>query len=394
MILSDIRVLDLTKVLAGPFCAMQLADFGAEVIKVENPHTGGDDSRQFGPHSNDTSVYFMSINRNKKSITLDLKSSHGQRLFKDLVREADVVIENFRAGVMDDLGLGYEELKTINSGIIYASSSGFGHSGPYWDRPAYDAVIQGMGGIMSVTGEKDGSPTRVGVSIGDLASGLYLAYGIALALLHRQKTGEGQKVDVAMLDCQVALLENHISRYLTAGEVPEPIGNRHPSLAPFGSFQTSDGYIIIAVGNNRLWKELCRVLGHPEWAEDPRFATNSLRVENYTALEELLEQKLMEKSRRDWIEIFVESGIPCGPINSIPDLVKDPQVQARDMIVEIENPNDGQVSVSGVPVKLSNTPGDITKTAPSLGENTYEVLHALLGLSEKEIDRLKNEGIV
>ncbi len=395
MVLKDVRVLDLTKVLAGPFCAMQLADFGAEVIKIENPETGGDDSRQFGPHYEGESVYFMSVNRNKKSMTLNLKIKEGKDIFCKLVSHADVVLENFRPGVMENLGLGYEDLKKINPGIIYASTSGFGHGGPYQNRPAYDAVIQGMGGIMSVTGQQGGEPTRVGVSIGDLAAGLNLAYGIAMALLHRERTGEGQKVDVAMLDCQVALLENHIARYLTAGEIPQPVGNRHPSLAPFGSFKTGDGHIIIAVGNDKLWKELCEVLGHPEWGEDPHFDTNVSRVKNYDYLQGMLEKILVQKTTGEWIEELTRAEIPCGPINSIPDLVKDPQVLARNMLESIPHPQENtEISVSGIPVKLSETPGKVFRSSPKLGQHTSKILREVLGFSEKEVAKLKESGAI
>jgi CoA:oxalate CoA-transferase len=393
LILNGVVVLDLTKVLAGPFCAMQLADFGAEVIKIENPHTGGDDARHIGPHVKGESAYFMNINRNKKSITLNLKTSEGREIFKKLVAEADVVMENFRYGVMDRLGLGYEELNKINPRLIYATSTGFGQTGPYRDRPAYDPIIQAMGGLMSVTGKKDGEPTRVGISIGDLAAGLYLAFGIALALIHREKSGQGQKIDVGMLDCQFALLENHISRYLVAGEYPKPMGNRHPSYSPFGSFKTKDGYLAIAAGNNKLWQELCQVLGFPELGLDPRFVTNVLRVENYDEMEALMEDKLKEKTVKEWVEILNAGGIPCSPINSIPDLINDPQIKAREMIVEVENPVLGKVAVAGVPVKMSLTPGSVRHNSPALGEHNEEVFKSYLGLSTAETAALKKSGV-
>lgn len=394
MILDGIIVLDLTKVLAGPFCAMQLADFGAEVIKIENPETGGDDARHIGPHVKDESAYFMSINRNKKSITLNLKTEQGREIFKKLVAKADIVVENFRYGVMEKMGLCYDELCKINPGIIYATSSGYGQTGPYRTRPAYDPVIQAMGGIMSVTGQKGGEPTRVGVSIGDLAAGLYLALGISLALYQREKTGEGQQIDVSMLDCQIALLENHIARYMVGGELPKPAGNRHPSYSPFGSFKTRDGYIVIAAGNNKLWKELCTVLGFPQMGEDPRFATNVLRVENYYEMEALMEEKLAEKTTKEWVEILVQSGIPCGPINTIPDLIDDPHVQAREMIVKVDHPVLGEVGMAGIPMKMSHTPGRIKRHAPALGEHNEEILSSFLGLSEQEIRTLKEDGIL
>ncbi len=394
MILDGVVVLDLTKVLAGPFCAMQLADFGAEVIKIENPETGGDDARFIGPHVKGESAYFHSINRNKKSITLNLKKEEGRALFRQLVVKADVVMENFRFGVMEKIGLGYEDLAKINPRLIYAASSGFGHTGPYRERPAYDPVIQAMGGIMSVTGQKDGIPTRVGISIGDLAAGLYLALGISLALLHREKTGLGQKIDVSMLDCQIALLENQIARYLMGGEVPKPVGNRHPSYAPFGSFRTKDGYIMIAAGNNKLWKELCMVLGFPELGEDPRFVTNVLRVENYDEMAAIMEVKLREKTGKEWTDIMIAAGIPCGPINTIPDLLEDPQIKAREMIVNIDHPVLGSVGIAGIPIKMSGSPGEVRRYAPSLGEHNTEVLTRYLGLPGPEIRELKDKGII
>ncbi|MEJ2751360.1 MAG: CoA transferase, partial [Chloroflexota bacterium] len=293
--LAGLRVLDLTRVLVGPYTTMILADLGAEVIKVEFPGIG-DDARHYPPHVNGESAYFMSLNRNKRSMTLNLKSEAGKLVFLDLVQKVDVLVENFRPGTMERLGFGYATLKEHNSGLIYAAASGFGQTGPYSGRPAYDGVVQAMGGIMSITGQPGGEPTRVGTSIGDIAAGLFAAVGILAAVIHRERTGEGQLVDVAMLDCQVALLENAIARYAAAGEIPGPIGNRHPSITPFEPFATSDGKLMVAAGNNVLWKKLCQALGSPDLAEDPRFETNSARTENYEALRPLIAEPMAGKT--------------------------------------------------------------------------------------------------
>lgn len=391
--LEGIVVLDLTKVLAGPFCCMQLADFGATVIKIEPPGQG-DDSRHIGPHVKGESTYFISVNRNKKSVTLNLKSPRGVEIFRDMVKKADVLVENFRPGTMDKLGLGYLEISGINPRIIYASGSGFGQTGPYRQRPAYDPIVQSLGGIMSVTGQPGGGPTRVGVSIGDLAAGLYLAQGILLALLSREKTGQGQQIDVAMLDCQVALLENHISRYLVAGQIPRPVGNRHPSFAPFGSFATGDGYITIAAGNNKLWASLCEVLGKPRLAADPRFANNVDRAANYGEMEREMEEVLRTKTSAQWADILDRAGIPCGPIQTVEQVINDPQVMAREMIVEQQHPVLGKVQVAGIPVKMSGTPGRVGEPAPLLGQHTGEVLRELMGFDEHTIKSLKDEGVI
>jgi CoA:oxalate CoA-transferase len=275
--LKKLVVLDLARVLAGPYASMILADFGADVIKIESPDTG-DDSRAFGPFIGKESAYFMSLNRGKRSMTLNLKETKAKELFREMVKKADVVLENYRPGTMEKFGLGYEELKAINPRIIYAACSGFGHTGPYAAKPAYDVIVQGMGGIMSITGQEDGEPTRVGASIGDITAGLFTAIGIMIAAYHREITGVGQKVDVAMLDCQVAILENAISRYLTSGIVPKPIGNRHPSITPFEAFRAKDGYVIIAIGNDKLWEKFCNLISRPELVSDERFVTNGKRT--------------------------------------------------------------------------------------------------------------------
>ena len=391
--LENVKVLDLTRVLAGPYASMMMADFGAEIIKIESPKTG-DDSRAFGPFVGGESAYFMSLNRGKRSITMNLKSPKAQELFKKMVKKVDVVLENYRPGTMEKFGLGYEEIKKINPNIIYTACSGFGHTGPYSKKPAYDVIVQGMGGIMSITGQENGAPTRVGASVGDLTAGLFAVIGTLTALYNREKTGVGQKVDVAMLDCQVAILENAISRYLVNGVAPGPIGNRHPSITPFEAFQAKDGYVIIAVGNDRLWKKFCDLIGRQELIGDERFITNAKRTENQKQLKGILDTIFPAKTVDEWLEAIDGAGIPCGPINKIDRVMKDPQVLAREMIVEVDHPVAGKFKMPGIPIKLSETPGEIESPSPLLGQHTEEILNELLGLSKEDVAKLKEEGVL
>ena len=371
---------------------MILGDLGADIIKIEMP-VKGDDARHFGPYVKDESAYFMSLNRNKRSITLNLKHQKGKELFLKMVKKADIVVENYRPGTMEKLGLGYDVLSEINPSIIYAATSGYGQTGPYSKRAAYDAVVQDMGGIMSITGEKGGKPTRVGSSIGDITAGLFTAIGILAALNNRNQTGKGQKVDVAMLDCQVAILENAIARYVVTGEVPKPGGNRHPSIVPFEPFETSNGEIMVAAGNDALWAAFCKVIGREELIEDERFKTNPLRNENYDELRPLIADPMKEKTTEEWQHLLDQAGIPNGPINTIDKVIEDPQVLAREMIVEIDHPVAGKLKVPGIPIKFSRTPGKIRRTAPLLGEHTDEILKELLDMDSEEIQRLKNENV-
>ena len=391
--LEKIRILDFTRVLAGPFCTMLLADMGADVIKVEHPK-GGDDSRAFGPFVEGESAYFMSINRNKKSMTMNLKSPKAVELIKKMIPSFDVVVENFRPGVMDKLGIGYEELRKINPKLIYASSSGFGYTGPYSQLPAYDLIVQGMGGVMSITGESEDNPQKVGSSIGDIFAGVFCAVGILGALEARHNTGKGQMVDVAMLDCQVAILENAVSRYLTTGVDPKPIGNRHPSITPFATFKTQDGFINIAVGNDAIWEKYCDQIGEKALFGDERFKTNALRTSNWEALEPLLAAAMAKDTVASWIERLRKVGVPCGPINKVSQVLQDPQVIARDMILEVEHPKAGKQKIPGCPIKLSETPCKVEAASPLLGENTAEVLSEFLGLSVAEVCSLKEEGVL
>ncbi len=391
--LDGVRVVDLTRVLAGPFCSMVLADLGAEVIKVEYPGRG-DDARAFGPHVQGESTYFMSLNRNKKGITLNLKKPAGKGILQSLVKKADILLENFRPGTMEALGLGYEELARVNPKLIYASCSGFGQTGPLRDRPAYDLIVQAMGGIMSLTGAPGGPPTRVGSSIGDITAGLFTAIGVLAALQARERTGRGQKVDVSMLDCQVAILENAITRYLVTGELPTRVGNRHPSITPFAVFPGSDGYFIVAAGNDTLWEKLCRVIGREDLLGNPLFATNASRTENHQELLEALEGTFSTKSTGYWLERLQEAGIPCGPILGVDEVCRHPQVLAREMIVELDHPKAGRIKVPGCPVKFSETNRTTTDPAPTLGQHNREVLGGILGLKPGEIENLERDGVV
>ena len=391
--LEKLVVLDLTRVLAGPYSAMMMGDFGADIIKIEQPEVG-DDSRAFGPFVGKESAYYMSLNRNKRSMTLNFKEQGARDLFKEMVKKADVVLEIYRPGTMEKFGLGYDVLKKINPKIIYAACSGFGETGPYSQKPAYDIIVQAMGGIMSITGQEGGEPTRPGASIGDIIAGLFTTIGVTMALYHRAMTGEGQKIDVAMLDCQVAILENAISRYLVNGVVPGPLGNRHPSITPFEAFTASDGHVIVGAGNDRLWKKLCEMIGKEELLTDERFLTNSLRTTNQKALKPILDAVFKNKTIDQWLAMLEEAGVPCAPINTVDRVVNDPQVKVREMLVEIEHPVAGKMHVPGVPIKMYKTPGSVDTPAPTLGQHTEEILNELLGLSKEDVDALRAKNVL
>ena len=391
--LKGIRVLDLTRILAGPYATMILRDLGAEVIKIEQPETG-DEARDFGPFKNDFSLYFMSVNRGKKSVTLNLKSPRGKELFLELVKGSDILVENFRPGTMEKLGLDYESLKKHHPSLLYAACSGFGQTGPYAMRGAYDMIIQGMGGIISITGEPDRPPVRVGTSIGDITSALFTTIGLLSALRHRDQTGEGQLIDVGMLDCQVAILENAMVRYFSTGDIPRPLGRRHPAITPFEVFESADGYVVIAIGNNELWRKFCEHVDRHELIDDERFHTNALRTENHESLFPILAEIMCHRTTDAWVEALEEIGVPCGPVNTVDKVANDPQVLARDMIAEVEHDTTGTVQVPGIPIKLSETPGQIDAPAPNLGEHTSEVLTDLLKLGAEEVNQLKQNGVV
>jgi CoA:oxalate CoA-transferase len=366
---------------------MTLCDLGAEVIKVERPPYG-DVARTTGPFLNRESVYFFSINRGKKSIMLDLKKQEGKDLFLQLVDEVDVVMENFTPGSMDRLGLGYEALSARNPRIIYAATSGFGQTGPDRSRPALDVVVQGMGGVMSITGEPGGRPVKPGFSLGDITAGLYTAIGVLAALHEREKSGRGQMVDVSMLDCQIAVLENAFARYSVTGEAPKPLGTRHPSTTPFQAFPTKDGYIVIALGFglDEIWGMFCAILGVPELMYDDRFLTPGTRTTNHAALEPILNEALMQKTTAEWLVELEPLQIPCGPLQTIPEAAHHPQVQAREMLVPVRSDRGNEVTIPNSPIKLSRTPAAIRGGPPVTGNDTRAVLASVLKMSEAEID--------
>lgn len=371
--LGGLLVIDLTRVLAGPYCTMLLADLGARVIKVEQPHVG-DDSRQIGPFIDGESAYFMSINRNKESIALDLKDPEDRRVFEKLLAQADVLVENFRPGTMDKLGYSWDFLRQNFPRLIYTSVSGFGQTGPYSTRPAYDMVVQAMGGIMSLTGHDTSAPTRVGVSIGDLAAGLYAAVGTQAALMQRVRTGEGNRVDIAMLDCQVALLENSIARYQVDQKVPQPIGSRHPSITPFDVFKAQDGWLVIAAGNDVLFDRLLDTLDLPELKTDVRFATNPKRCEHQAELKVLLENKLQENSSAHWIAKLMASNIPTGEFNNVEQVLSDPQIKARQMLMDVKTTSGKNLLVAANPIKIGEAPTLLERHPPSLDQDRLSLL--------------------
>ena len=391
-LLEGVRVLDLTRVLAGPYASMILADLGAEIIKVELPGKG-DEARDFGPFLNGESAYFMSINRGKKSVAIDLHNSRGRELAQQLASRCDVFIENFRPGSMERFGLDYGTLRSLCPRLVYVSISGFGQTGPYARLPAYDVVIQAMGGIASITGNPESPPVRVGSSIADLNAALFGNIGLLAALIHARETGKGQHLDISMLDCQVALLENAIARYFVTGEVPGPLGSRHPAITPFQFFKAQDGYIVIAAGNDKLWGRLCETLERPELISDPRFQGNAKRTENHADLEVLLSRSLEEKTVAEWTDLLAAAGVPCGPIHNVEQLVSDPQVQDRRMIVELAHPLAGELAMPNSPLKFSSTPVELNLPAPVLGQHTDEVLQSLLDLSAEDLEDLHREGV-
>ena len=372
--LKNLLVLDLTRVLVGPYCTMVLSDLGARVIKVEAPGAG-DDSRKFGPFIDEYSAYFMSLNRGKESIALNLKNEDDKKIFEKILAKADILVENFKPGTLEKWGFGWKQVSKKYPKLIYASASGFGQTGPLKELPAYDMVVQGMGGLMSVTGQPNSEPTRVGTSIGDITAGLFTAIGINAALYDRQKTGKGMYIDVSMLDCQIAILENAIARYLSKNEIPKPMGSRHPSIAPFEAFKTKDSYIIIAAGNDKLFENLCNALDLKDLIMDEKYKSNSLRSENMNQLKKILEQKLINKTTNEWVKNLESLKIPCGPIFNIKEAVENPQVEARNMIVKAYHKVIGDFKLAGNPIKMSTykdekTRGDI----PDLDEHREKII--------------------
>jgi formyl-CoA transferase len=393
--LSDTTVLDLSRVLAGPYCSMMLGDLGADVIKVERPGAG-DDTRQWGPpDAGGEAAYYLCVNRNKRSLTVNLKVPEGQKIIRQLAKQSDIVIENYKVGTLQKMGLGYEDLKKINPGLIYCSITGFGQNGPYKDKPGYDFMIQGMGGVMSFTGDPDGPPMKVGVAIVDITAGLFACTSILAALRYREKTGKGQYIDISLLDSVVAWLANVGSNYLISGNIPIRYGNGHPNIVPYEPFKTKDGtYITLAVGNDRQWQKFCNLAGIDELADDTRFVTNPQRVRNRKELILIIAEKMLARSGEEWLRELNNLQIPCGPINTLDKVFSDPQVLARKMVEEIPHPTAKKVKLVTSPMKLSETPCEIKRHPPLLGEHTDEVLEEKCGYTLEEIEKLHIGNII
>ncbi|MGZ5082701.1 MAG: CaiB/BaiF CoA transferase family protein [Usitatibacter sp.] len=404
-ILEGVRVLDLTRVLAGPWATQNLADLGAEVIKVERPGQG-DDTRRWGPpflrdrEGRDTgdAAYYLACNRGKKSVTLDLASAEGRALARSLAMKCDVLVENFKVGDLARYGLAYDSLAGDNPRLVYCSITGFGQDGPYRDRPGYDFMVQGLGGLMSVTGERDdlpgGGPQKVGVAVSDLFTGMYSTSAILAALLHRERSGRGQRIDMALLDVQVAMLANLSSAYFCSGEVPRRMGNAHQAIVPYHVFRASDGFLVVAVGNDTQFAEFCEVIGAPRWAHDERFATNPQRVRHRDLLVGMIGERMLARTAREWLAALEPSGVPCGPINDLAQVFADPQVRHRGLQVKALHPAAGEVAMVASPMRFSETPIAHDRAPPLLGEHTDEVLKAVLGLDAAEIARLKSKGTI
>ena len=392
--LDGIKVLDMTRVLAGPYCTMMLADMGADVVKVERPGAG-DDTRAFGPpFVKGESAYFMSINRNKRSLTLNLKEKKALSVLRQMLETADVVVENFRPGTMEGFGFGYEDVHAFNPRLIYCSISGYGHTGPDANLPGYDLIIQGEGGTASLTGDPEGPPNKVGTSQADIVAGMMAYQGILLALLARHQTNKGQKIDISMLDCQVALLTYQAGIYFATDESPTRMGNQHPTITPYETYRCKDGYINLACGNDNMWRTFCRILGKEEWTEDARFRTNADRVQHRRQLGAILEPVILEKTTQEWIDVLRANGLPCGPIQTVGQVCNDPQVLARDMIISLDHPAAGPIRVTGVPIKLSETPGAVHFPPPTLGQHSIEVLEDWLQINQEQAETLQQEGVV
>jgi formyl-CoA transferase len=403
--LSHIRVLDLSRVLAGPWAAQNLADLGAEVIKVERPGAG-DDTRGWGPpwlkdgagHETRESAYFLSVNRNKKSVTLDISKPEGQAIARELAAKCDVLIENYKVGTLARYGLGWEALHTLNPRLVYCSVTGFGQDGPHAHRPGYDFIFQGMGGLMSITGERDGQPgagpQKVGIAITDVLTGMYASLGICAALSHRERSGKGQYIDCALLDTIVAFNANQIVSWFVSGHIPIRWGNAHPQVVPYEAFATSDGHIILAVGNDGQFKRFCKLAGCPELAEEQRFATNSQRIVHRAELIPIIAGILRTRSKSEWLEALEAAGVPCGPINNMKEVFDDPQVKHRKLRVDMPHPSGGSAPVVASPMRLSETPVEYRLAPPLLGQHNDEVYRGLLGKSEAELARLAQAGII
>jgi formyl-CoA transferase len=392
--LDGIRVLDLSRVLAGPYCTMTLGDLGAEVIKIEQPGTG-DDTRRWGPPwVGGESAYYLCANRNKKSVTLNLKDERARNILRELARQSDIVVENFKVGALDRMGIGYAAMSTTNPKLIWCSITGYGQDGPYADHAGYDFVAQGESGLMSITGEVDGEPMKVGVAVVDITTALFASNAILAALHARERTGRGQRIDAALMSSAVAWLANVGSSYLVSGEMPQRYGNAHATIVPYQTFKARDQWIIVGVGNDRQFQSLCALIGRPELASDERFATNPRRVANRDELIALLAEIFVTEDGAIWLAGMTEADIPCGPINTVDQVFEHPQIQHRNMVVEVPHPTAGSVRVVGPPVIMSDTPAQVRSHPPLLGEQTDEILRGRIGLSNDEIARLRSDGAI
>jgi glutaryl-CoA transferase len=394
-LLDGVRVLDLSRVLAGPYCTMLLGDLGADIIKIEAPGLG-DDTRHWGPPfaPGGESAYFLCVNRNKRSLTLNLKSEWGIKILKELIRQSDILVENFRVDTLENWGLGYAALQQLHPGLIYCSITGYGYTGPYRQLPGYDFIVQAQGGLMSITGPEDGEPYKVGVAIADITAGLFACNAILAALFEHQRSGKGQRIDISLLDSQIAWLANVGSNYLISGEAPLRYGNAHPNIVPYQTFKANDGYFALAVGNDSQWRQFCVKIGRLDWAEDSRFQTNANRVKNRTELIPLLDELFSQAEISHWLSLLEAIGVPCGPINSIDQVLQDPQVLAREMVIEVPHPSAGNVRMVASPLKIPTSPATIRLPPPLLGEHTDEILQKILGYDVGVIRELHATQVV
>jgi formyl-CoA transferase len=394
-LLEGVQVLDLSRVLAGPYCTMMLGDLGADIIKIEAPESG-DDTRHWGPPFTKTgeSAYFLCVNRNKRSMTLNLKSDQGIQILKELIQKSDVLVENFKVDTLDKWGLSYETLQQLRPGLIYCSITGYGYTGPYRNLPGYDFIIQAQGGVMSITGPEEGEPYKVGVAIADITAGLFACNAILAALYDQQRSSRGQRIDISLLDSQIAWLANVGSNYLISGEKTTRYGNAHPNIVPYQTFKARDGYFALGIGNDSQWKQFCEKVDINEWAEDDRFTTNEKRVENRRILIPLLEELFSLDEISHWLCILSEAGVPCGPINSIEQAFDDPQVQAREMVINVAHHNSGMIKMVASPLKIPTAPVEVRLPPPLLGEHTEQILSGLLGYDQKTLEELRIAQVI
>lgn len=394
-LLDGVRVLDLSRVLAGPYCTMILGDLGADVIKIEAPGQG-DDTRHWGPPfaPGGESAYFLCVNRNKRSMTLNLKSEQGRHILKELVRKSDILLENFRVDTLEKWGLSYATLQELHPGLIYCTITGYGYSGPYRHLPGYDFIVQAQGGLMSITGPAQGEPYKVGVAIADITAGLFACNAILAALFEHGRSGKGQRIDISLLDSQIAWLANVGSNYLISGETPLRYGNAHPNIVPYQTFKAGDGYFALAIGNDAQWRQFCDITGRKEWADDIRFQTNASRVTNRKDLIPLLDELFAQAGISHWLGILEGIGVPCGPINSIDQVLEDPQVQSREMVIDVPHSNAGFVRMIASPLKIPTSPPVVRLPPPLLGEHTEQILHEMLGFEEKQVQELRTAQVI